>query len=38
MYTGPKWPSSTRQTSSRLHGHFGLVYLLQVSKIDDEKL
>ena len=46
-YTGPKWPRSTWQPSFinfrhgtsqvRLHGHFRLVYLLQVSKNDDEE-
>ena len=46
-YTGPEWPRRTWQPSSihvrhrtsllRLHGHFGPVYLLQVSKNDDEE-
>ena len=45
-YTGSKWSRSTWQPSSihfrhgtsllRLHGHFGPVYLHQVSKNDDE--
>ena len=46
-YTGPNWPKSTSQPSSiylrhgasllRHPGHFGPVYLLQVSKNDDEE-
>ena len=46
-YTGPKWPWSTQQASPMsemngtsckvLHGNFEPVYLLQVSKNDDEK-
>ena len=46
-YTGPKWQRSTWQPSSinfrhgtsllKLHGHFGPVYLLQVSKNDGEE-
>ena len=47
MLTGPKWPRITWQPSStnfrhgtsllRLHGYFGPVYVLQVSKNDDEE-
>ena len=46
-YTGPNWPWRTKQlvpspifmelTCQVLHGHFGPVYLLQVSRNDDEK-
>ena len=46
-YTGPNWPWRTEQlvpslifmepTCQVLHGHFGPVYLLQVSRNDDEK-